>query len=85
MNSKERIFLALNHQEPDRVPMAASFTSEFAQRLQKYLGLSQTSIKPHDARLNHNIEVTLDLDIIQYSVGIVTSYYTSEEDEYTCE
>jgi len=85
MNSKERILLALNHKEPDRVPIAASFTSEFAQRLQKYLGLPQTSIKPHDKRINHDIEVTLGLDIIQYSVGIVTSYYASEEDEYTCE
>jgi len=65
--------------------MTASFTSEFAQRLQNYLGLPQTPVKPHDARIEHNIEVTLGLDIIQYSVGIVTSYYASEKDEYTCE
>jgi len=95
MNSKERVLLALNHQEPDRVPMVASFTSEFAQRLQNYLGLPQTPVEPHDARIEHdievtariehNIEVTLGLDIIQYSVGIVASKYTFEEDEFTCE
>ena len=85
MNSKERVLLALNHQEPDRVPMAASFTSEFAQRLQNYLDLPQIPVTPHDARIEHDIEVTLGLDIIQYSVGIVASKYTFEEDEFTCE
>ena len=85
MNSKERVLLALNHQEPDRVPMVASFTSEFAQKLQNYLGLPQTPVEPHDARIEHDIEVTLGLDIIQYSVGIVASKYTFEEDEFTCE
>ena len=85
MNSKERVLLALNHQEPDRVPMAASFTSEFAQRLQNYLGLPQTPVEPHDARIKHDIEASLGLDIIQYSVGIIASKYTFEEDEFTCE
>jgi uroporphyrinogen decarboxylase len=60
MNSKERILLALNHQEPDRVPMAASFTSEFAQRLQKYLGLSQISIKLHDKSTSEEDEYTCE-------------------------
>ena len=85
MNSKERILLALNHQEPDRVPMVASFTSEFAQRLQNYLGFSQTPVESHDKRINHDIEATLGLDIIQYSVGMVASKYTFKEDEFTCE
>ncbi len=85
MNSKERVLLALEHKEVDRVPMVASFTSEFAQRLQNYLGLSQVPVEPHDKRINHDIEVTLGLDIIQYSAGIVASKYTFKEDAFTCE
>ena len=33
MKHRERIEVALNHQEPDRCPMQISFTPEFADRL----------------------------------------------------
>lgn len=85
MTSKERVLLTLSHQEPDRVPLYSMFTPEFAGRLQKYLGLSQTFTPAHQMGEKYDIEVALGLDIIQYSVGIVNSYFASQKDEYICE
>jgi len=85
MNSRERVLASLSHQEPDRVPIQASFTPEFAWRLREHLGLhSQGGDNPHGGA-EHDLEKILGLDIIQYSVGIANSYYLKEEEEYVCE
>ncbi len=84
MTAKERVITALSHEEPDRVPVTASFTPEFAKRLREYLGLPPESINPHGG-IVHDLEEALGLDIIQYSVGIANSYYASLEDTYICE
>ena len=39
MNSKERVQITLNHQEPDRVPMMMSANTWVAKDLKKYLGV----------------------------------------------
>lgn len=51
MGSRERVLTALNHREPDRVPLslggtASSFTDEAYFRLKEYLGISG-DIKPY--------------------------------------
>ncbi|NSW75264.1 MAG: hypothetical protein HPY68_00550 [Candidatus Atribacteria bacterium] len=85
MNSKERVLTSLGHEEPDRVPVQASFTPEFAKRLRDHLGLtSEKENNPHGGT-EHDFEEVLGLDIVQYSVGIANSYYLKEEEEYTCE
>ncbi|MEN3186117.1 MAG: uroporphyrinogen decarboxylase family protein [Atribacterota bacterium] len=85
MNSKERVHTSLCHEEPDRVPIQASFTPEFAKRLRDHLGLmSQGEDNPHGG-VEHDLEEVLGLDMIQYSVGIANSYYLKEEEEYICE
>lgn len=84
MTAKERVVAALNHEEPDRVPVTASFTPEFADRLRRHLGLPPEGTNPHGGIL-HDFEEVLGLDIIQYSVGIANSYYASSEDTYVCE
>ena len=78
MNSKERVKIALLHQEPDRVPVTASFVPEFVERLRKHLNLPMHLINPHGGEI-HDLEKYFDLDIIQYSVGIANSYYASNE------
>jgi len=40
MNSRERVQIALNHQEPDRVPMMMSAGTFVVQRLKEYLGVT---------------------------------------------
>ena len=84
MNSRERVKIALEHREPDRVPVTASFTPEFAQRLRNYFGLPSHFSNPHGGEI-HDLEETLGLDIIQYAVGIGNSFYASEEREYICD
>lgn len=84
MTSKERVIAALSHEEPDRVPITASFTPEFAERLRQHLGLPPQDLNPHGGVI-HDLEEALGLDIIQYSVGIANSYYASSEDTYVCE
>jgi|GEM_PF-2353085 len=84
MTSKERVIVALSHEEPDRVPITASFTPEFASRLRQHLGLPPQDLNPHGGVV-HDLEEALGLDIIQYSVGIANSYYASSEDVYVCE
>lgn len=84
MTPRERVLTALHHEEPDRVPVTASFTPEFADRLRHHLGLPPKDMNPHGG-IVHDLEETLGLDVIQYSVGIANSYYASSEDVYTCE
>ncbi|MGB9553357.1 MAG: uroporphyrinogen decarboxylase family protein, partial [bacterium] len=63
----------------------ASFTPEFARRLRVRLGLlSPGENNPHGGT-EHDLERILDLDIIQYAVGIANSYYLKEDAEYICE
>jgi len=84
MTSKERVLTALNHKEPDRIPITASFTPEFGRRLREYLKLQERPINPHGAEI-HDLEEILGLDIIQYAVGIANSFYASDKKEYVCE
>jgi len=37
MKPRERVWMALNHEQPDRCPMQVSFTPEFADRLRMEL------------------------------------------------
>ncbi len=51
MGSRERVLIALNHREPDRVPLslggtASSFTDEAYFRLKEYLGI-KGDVKPY--------------------------------------
>jgi len=64
--------------------VTASFVPEFSVRLRNHLGMSQALINPHGGEV-HDFEEKLQLDIIQFSVGIANSYYASDAIEYTCE
>jgi uroporphyrinogen decarboxylase len=48
MKHRDRVLMALNHEESDRSPMQISFTPEFASRLKRELGLEDEDIhNPH--------------------------------------
>jgi len=79
MNHRERVQMALNHQNPDRCPMHISFTPEFQKRLEKALGLEE--ISPHN---DYALERALDQDLLLTSVGWANSYYQDKQD-YTDE
>jgi uroporphyrinogen decarboxylase len=76
MKSRERVELALNHEEPDRCPFQVSFTPEFAARLQKEKGIQ--SLKGHNPNGGSNsyaLECAIGEDMLIASVGWANSYY----------
>jgi uroporphyrinogen decarboxylase len=84
MTPKERVFTALNHIEPDRVPKFSSFTPEFANRLGKHFNLKNDSFDPLGGA-NQDLELELGNDMLLTCQGWANSYYQSLEESYTDE
>jgi uroporphyrinogen decarboxylase len=76
MTHRERVIAALNHEEPDRCPMQASFTPEFAGRLRADLSIKGHKLdNPHGGENTYALERALGEDMLLTSVGWLTSYY----------
>jgi uroporphyrinogen decarboxylase len=76
MTHRERVIAALNHEEPDRCPMQASFTPEFAARLRADLSIKGHKLhNPHGGGNTYALERALGEDMLLTSVGWLTSYY----------
>jgi uroporphyrinogen decarboxylase len=80
MKHRERVLMALRHEEPDRCPFHASFTPEFAARLRQDLRLQESV--PHNPIGGGNpydLEMALGEDMLLTSVGWANSYYGRDE------
>jgi uroporphyrinogen decarboxylase len=85
MKPRERVRMALNHEQPDRCPMQVSFTPEFADRLRLELNtLTGKSHNPHGGGNTYDLERSLGEDMLLTSVGWANSYYQQPGD-YTDE
>lgn len=73
MNSRERVQMALAHEQPDRPPVFASFVPEIEQRLRQATGI--------DA---FDLGFALGNDMVKACAGLENSYYAGPEPEYTC-
>ncbi|MDL2214324.1 hypothetical protein LJB76_02035, partial [Clostridia bacterium OttesenSCG-928-O13] len=73
MTSRERSFMALAHQQPDRPPVSATYTPEAAARLRAAYG-----------RDDEDLGYVMGNDLIKTTVGIENSYYLYDTPEYTC-
>jgi len=83
MKHRDRVWIALNHEEPDRCPMQIGFTPEFASRLRMDLDPKNSSThNPHGGGNTYELERALDEDILLTSVGWANSYY-KEPGNYT--
>jgi uroporphyrinogen decarboxylase len=79
MKHRDRVLMALYHEEPDRCPMQVSFTPEFASRLRQDLTLTDADFhNPHGGGNTYVIERTLDEDMLLTSVGWANSYYATD-------
>jgi uroporphyrinogen decarboxylase len=79
MKHRERVLMALHHEQPDRCPMQVSFTPEFASRLKHDLGLTDRDLhNPHGGGNTYVLERALDEDMLLTSVGWANSYYATE-------
>jgi len=83
MTSRERVLTALNHEEPDRVPLFAGYTPEAGEKLFQYLSNSPGKYgRPESVS---DIPLVMGHDLLVADHGVGTSYYAREEEEYTCE
>ena len=80
MKPRERVEMALHHEEPDRCPMQVSFTPEFAARLRQDLALQDAHThNPHGGGNTYELERALGEDMLLTSVGWANSYYMGDQ------
>jgi uroporphyrinogen decarboxylase len=85
MTSRERVLTALNHEEPDKVPIHADFTPEIARKLADNLRLSNATAEAYSGKVSE-LPIVLKHDLLVAWHGIATSYYLKDNiEEYTCE
>ncbi len=72
MNSKERVEVSLNFEQPDRIPVFASYVPEIEQALRKADGITE-----------YDLGVALGNDMVKSCVGLEMSFYGQPEPEYT--
>src|SRR5690606_8156245 len=76
MKPRERVEMALNHEQPDRCPLQASFTPEFAARLRADMQVEgRATHNPHGGGNTYALERALGEDMLLTSVGWANSYY----------
>lgn len=85
MTSRDRVLIALNHEEPDRVPIQVDFTPEIAEKLSKYFKIENTTAEAYSGKASE-LPIVMGHDLLVAWHGIATSYYQhNEKDEYVCE
>ena len=84
MNSKQRVKLALDHQEPDRVPLHCSFTPEAEGKLARHLGLDSTKLEAYRSE-GADMGLAMGHDLLTTWLGFATSYYAQQTETYTCD
>lgn len=76
MKHRDRVLLALNHQETDRPPFQATFVPEFAAKLRAAFRLPPMFTEPHHRDwYGYDLEILTGQDALQASCGWVTNYY----------
>lgn len=80
MKPRERVEMALHHEEPDRCPLQISFTPEFADRLRQDMELQGRAVhNPHGGGNTYELERALGEDMLLTSVGWANSYYMDDK------
>ncbi len=72
MTSKERVAMAIAHEEPDRVPVCATYTPEIEKKLRE---------KYHP---DGDLGVALGNDMVKIASGLENSFYYKDTPEYVC-
>ena len=84
MTHKERLLTAINHEEPDRVPICAWYTPEAEQTVLRHLGVESTQTETYKAA-GGPLPILMDHDFLISWVGPCTGFYANPADEYTDE
>ena len=81
MNSRERVLTALDHREPDRVPIQVDFTPEAALKLSHHVRMKDSTVEAYSGRVSE-LPILFGHDLLVAWHGIATSYYRHEEREW---
>ena len=84
MTHKERFLTAINHQEPDRVPICVWYTPEAEMKMLRHLGVDSTRTETYKAA-GGPLPILMDHDFLISWVGPCTGYYARPDREYTDE
>ncbi len=84
MTHKERLLCAIDHEEPDRVPLSAWYTPEAEQMLMRHLGINSGETETYKAA-GGPVPLLMEHDFLISWVGPCTSYYSDPHEEYTDE
>jgi len=86
MTHKERLLTAINHEEPDRVPINAWYTPEAEKKMCRHLGVEYDEAKGQKtAGAGGPLPFLMDHDFLITSVGPCTGFYLKPDPEYTDE
>ena len=80
MTHKERLMMALNHEEPDRVPICAWYTPEAESRVRRHRAADFG-----EAARKLPMDVLMDHDLVLCWLGPCTGYYMRPDREYNDE
>jgi len=81
---KERLLAAINHQEPDRVPICAWYTPEAEHKMLRHLGVASGETETYHAA-GGPLPLLMDHDFLISWMGPCTGYYLRPDREYTDE
>ncbi|MEW5976540.1 MAG: uroporphyrinogen decarboxylase family protein [Acidobacteriota bacterium] len=84
MTHKERLLTAINHEEPDRVPICAWYTPEAERTMLRHLGVDSDRTETYKAA-GGPLPVLMEHDFLISWIGPCTSYYADPSEEYTDE
>jgi uroporphyrinogen decarboxylase len=84
MTHKERLLTAINHEEPDRVPICAWYTPEAERTVLRHLGVESDQTETYKA-VGGPLPILMDHDFLISWVGPCTGYYLNPAEEYTDE
>ena len=84
MTHKERLLTAINHEEPDRVPLCAWYTPEAEKTVLRHLGVESNQTETYKAA-GGPLPILMDHDFLISWVGPCTGYYADPAEEYTDE
>lgn len=82
MTHKERILMAINHEEPDRVPVDAWLTPEVKRNILAHIGEDAAKNIPDSLPEFLKLPYLMDHDSFSVEFGPVTGFYLKDDPEY---
>jgi len=81
MTHKERLLTAINHEEPDRVPLCAWYTPEAEKKVLRHLGVDSSETETYKSA-GGPLPILMDHDFLISWMGPCTGYYADPAKEY---